>query len=175
MSLSETTPLRLWVAALIAWEYGAPEPLAKKVRDEEIPAEMLPVLADIVGGKRKPKPHVTRLKIRADQVGELAEFVSRWLAERAINTRPNPPSGELENAPDRLSTAGQPSKDLPPLHWPPLAEDDDLDHAERRARNREQADNTLAGLARIWEVSPKTLKRLANEYDRRLSEILRAP
>lgn len=164
------TTLRLYCAALMSWDLGAREPLADAMRKRPIPAEMLPILADIVSGKRKPKPHVAGLTIPAHQVGESAEFVSAWRAEEDVYMRPHPRSGALEAAPERLTVEG-PEPHPKPLHWPPLAAHDDIDHAERRQWHRERAKETLAGLAAVWGVTPIRLERLARDFDKLLLEI----
>lgn len=177
MNPGETTTLRLFVAALMSWDLGAREPLAEAMRKYPIPAEMLPILADIVSGKRKPKPHVAGLKIPAHQVGECAEFVSGWLVEQDVYTRPHPRSGALEQVPDRRTMEG-PEPHLKPQHWPPLVEHNDLEHTDRdrlrpgrRQIYRKRAQETLAGLAAVWGVTPIRLKRLARDFDRLLLEI----
>lgn len=85
MNPGETSALRMYCAWLMSWDYGAPEKLAAAIRVSSLPFDrykipdaMVPVIADIVAGRRRPRQHVTRLKIPARQIGEAAESLSRF-------------------------------------------------------------------------------------------------
>jgi hypothetical protein len=50
---SEGDKLR-WVGAIVAFDYGDPEPLGAMIASEAIPDEIRQVIASIVVGSRKP-------------------------------------------------------------------------------------------------------------------------
>ncbi len=56
-----------WIAAIDAWDYCDPAPLAEMLKNHPLPEELRPVLADIVLQKRKPnKKGAAKLKLPAE-------------------------------------------------------------------------------------------------------------
>ena len=67
-----------WVAAVDAYDFADPDPLATLLRGPEpIPPEVQPVLADIVAGTRRPnRKAAAKLKIPASERMKVAGSVS---------------------------------------------------------------------------------------------------
>lgn len=75
-----------WVIALDAWDWGNPLPLSDAIKREPIPPEFVEPIAELILGKRKPKPKkaTAKAKLPADERLKIAASVSTiiWLTNR---------------------------------------------------------------------------------------------
>ncbi|MGE3296483.1 MAG: hypothetical protein AB7I68_03940 [Porticoccaceae bacterium] len=159
-----------WTTAVLAFDMGDPEPLADRVRREAvIPAGVREVLSEIVAGARQPKRKAAvklACGMTARQFASACEFAS---ARQAASRE------RVKESPDRIGCGNEPSPKPAPLHWPPLAEFDDITHEERRELLREGNKEVLHQLANVWKVEPRTLEGWARDFDKLHAKIFGAP
>lgn len=164
MVIGVITHAEAWAIALMAFDLGDPEPLAGMVAraEQPIPPGMRRVLGDIVAGRRTPKKKArAKLALAPKRAAELGQFES---------TRRKHWAEDIGSTPCRITT-DEPEPWPRPLHWPPLAEFDDLEHAERRREQRATRDATTEGIAKVWDIAPKTLCDLRKRFTKTLREV----
>lgn len=89
-----------WIAAIDSWDFCDPTPLKEMILRHPIPPELLPIIADIVSGERKPKTKAAaKLLVPANQRIVLASVMLslRSIPEDILNKRTSPNYDDVAN------------------------------------------------------------------------------
>ncbi len=140
-----------WVEALHCWDYGETAPLAALVRNEPIPDELRPILADIVSEKRQPRLKATqKLKIPPGERLALARSLFFWL-KHCFALEQNLATETLEEYCDGQGI------------------EQDKVPREEVDKRREIARKLQADAAENWGVSEETVKNMLGELRKKIN------
>ena len=87
-----------WIAAIDSWDFCDPTPLKEMIIRHPIPTELLPIIANIVSGERKPNTKAaSKLTVPANQRMVLASVIlsQRLIPESVLNKTTTPNKREI--------------------------------------------------------------------------------
>lgn len=135
-----------WIAAIDAWDYCDPYPLAEMLKNHIIPQELRPIIAEIILFNRKPnKKGAAKLKLPAESRMLLAATAVNLLSigEAVLEKRTKPT-------------------------YIDVADSEGIEINEARTRYQKVQKDTLAKIAKILNLSVESTENLIRELKRKL-------